>query len=98
MFETVASILIGSAITWLVTWYYYKRAGDDLKAKSDELRRTNEMVLRWLETEGKNIKIIRNKDDRPVGLARSASVTDSLSASCTIQGGELKSAIDEPHT
>jgi hypothetical protein len=96
MFETIISVLIGAAITWLVSWYYYKQAGDGLKVESEKLQHTNEMTLRWLEVDENNIKIIRDDDGRPVSLARTASVTDSITASCIPLGGELKTVTDEP--
>jgi len=95
---TIISILIGAAITWLVSWYYYKRAGDGLKAEAARLQRTNEMILRWLEVDGNNIKVIRDDDGKPVSLARTADFTDSISVSCAPIGGELRTVADEPRT
>lgn len=34
---SILSVLAGGAITWLVSWWYYKRAGDALKCASSEL-------------------------------------------------------------
>ncbi|WP_141400769.1 hypothetical protein [Pseudoxanthomonas wuyuanensis] len=98
MIYTIISILIGAGITWLVSWYYYKRAGDGLKAEADRLQRTNEMILRWLEVDGNNIKIIRDDHGKPVSLARTVNVTDAISVSCVPLGGELRSVTDEPRT
>lgn len=96
MFETIISILIGATITWLVSRYYYKKAGGELKAEANNLQRTNEMILRWLEVDGNNIRIIRDDDGKPDSLARTDTVTDSISVSCVPLGGELRSVADEP--
>ena len=98
MIATIVSILIGAAITWLVSWYYYKRAGDGLKAEAEKLQRTNEMILRWLEVDGNNIKIIRDADGKPVSLAREASFSDAVSVSLAPTGGSLRTVADEPRT
>lgn len=95
MIETILSVLIGAAITWLVSWYYYKRAGDELKIEAERLQRTNEMILRWLEVDGNNIKIIRDDAGNPVSLARAADFSDSISASCSVVGMKLETVIDE---
>ena len=98
MFENLVSVLIGAGITWLVARHYYKKAGDELKAEAAHLQRTSEMILRWLETEGKNIKVIRDTGGSPTGLARTVVVTDGITSSGDFIGGELKNVDDETRT
>lgn len=98
MIVTIISVLIGAAITWFVSWYYYKRAGDGLKVEAEKLQYTNEMILRWLEVDGNNIRIIRDDAGKPVSLARTAGVTDSISISSIALDGELRTIADEPRT
>ena len=35
----LASILIGSTVTWFVAWFYYKRAGDELRKEAELLQK-----------------------------------------------------------
>ncbi len=36
--ETIISLLIASAITWLISRWYYQKAAEDLQKESAELR------------------------------------------------------------
>ena len=36
--ETVISVLIGAAVTWGCSWWYYQRAAEDLREEAAELR------------------------------------------------------------
>jgi hypothetical protein len=45
-------VLIGGAITWLISWLYYKKAGDKLKQEAVELRRLTNLILRSLGNAG----------------------------------------------
>lgn len=45
-------IAIGSAITWFVSWFYYRRAGRELRDEADELRRLNGLMLHGMEHAG----------------------------------------------
>ena len=98
MIETIISLLIGAGITWIVSWHYYKRAGDELKIEADKLQHVNEMILRWLEVDGNNIKIIRDECGKPISLARTADFSDSISVSCSVVGIKLERVGDEPST
>jgi hypothetical protein len=49
---TLVSLLVGSAITWTVTWVYYRRAGTELRNEAAELRRLTTVVLDALEAGG----------------------------------------------
>jgi hypothetical protein len=52
MQETLIGCLIGAFITWLVSWVYYKKAGDDLKQKSENLENQTRLILEALEQAG----------------------------------------------
>ncbi|MGH8752468.1 MAG: hypothetical protein ACREUJ_01075 [Burkholderiales bacterium] len=49
---TIVSVLIGAAVTWLVAWCYYKRAGDELRGEAAELRKLMTMMLIAMERQG----------------------------------------------
>lgn len=52
MQETLVGCLIGAAITWLVSYAYYKRAGDDLKWEARKLEHQTQLILTALEQGG----------------------------------------------
>lgn len=86
----LASVAAGALITWFAAWYYYKRAGEELKQEAARLKKTTELILRWLENKGENIEVIRDETGAPKGLRHNVSVVDSLQVSATITGGELR--------
>ena len=49
---TILSVLIGAAITWLVSWFYYRQAGRELREEAAELRRLSTLILNALEAAG----------------------------------------------
>jgi hypothetical protein len=59
---TVVSVLIGGAISGLISWYYFQRAGDELQDTADKLRHYTSVVLRVLEDAG--YPVTRNPDTR----------------------------------
>ncbi len=48
----MVEVLIGSLITWLVSYAYYKRAGDDLKEEAKSLKNQTQLILTALEQGG----------------------------------------------
>lgn len=52
MLETLLGCLIGAVITWLVSYAYYKRAGDDLKCEAQKLHDQTQLILIGLEQGG----------------------------------------------
>jgi hypothetical protein len=90
----LVSVLMGAAITWIVARYYYKRAGDELKVEARELKRTSNLILRWLENRGENIEVVRDSSGSPTGLRHQASITEAISVSATVLGGELRTAAE----
>ena len=46
---TIIALLVGGLITWLVTWLYYQRASEDLRAESTELRKETELVRHYVD-------------------------------------------------
>lgn len=67
-------ILVGAFVTWVVAWYYYKRAGDELRKEASELRkeasevrRLIDMILTALEKKG-DVKLSRDKSGKILGF------------------------------
>jgi hypothetical protein len=72
--------LIGMAGTWFFAWFYYKRAGDELRDEAKELKRLNEMVLRGLE-EANFVTLRCNGNGTIIGFKFNASITESATLS-----------------
>ena len=45
----LVSMLFGAGITWLVAWWYYKRAGDDLRIEARSLHSATNAIVYMLE-------------------------------------------------
>lgn len=65
--STVLGIFIGGIITWLVAWYYYREAGQELKNEAAELRRLNALMLHGMEYAGW-IKLSRDNSGQILGF------------------------------
>lgn len=64
---TIAGVVIGGLITWLVAWLYYKKAGDELKTETGRIRKLNNLICRGLE-QAKLAEFGRDKDGEISGI------------------------------
>lgn len=65
----VQSVLIGAGIAWLVTWWYYRRAGAELRDEAVRLRRLTTIVLNALESaRGLGIVLTRDANGEIIAL------------------------------
>lgn len=46
--QTFVALLVGSGISWAVSYRYFKRAGDELRAEAAKLRKLTESALQVL--------------------------------------------------
>ena len=65
LYYTVSVLIIGVGVTWLVTWLYYKKAGDKLRQEATELRWLTNLVLHGLEDAGL-VKLNRDPTSRKI--------------------------------
>lgn len=65
---SLTSIFIGAVVTWLAARYYYKKAGDDLKAEAALLRKANMAVVYMLEHPDADIEVRRDGAGNPIGV------------------------------
>ena len=79
-------IFTGAVVTWLVTWIYYRKAGNELRQEATELRRLTKLVLHGLEDAGL-VKLNRDASGRIIGLI--------IEMSATLTGTGLLSAAAE---
>ena len=75
--------ILGALIGWGVSYAYYLKALNDVKADAEERRRVEELVLRGIESVG-NIKYSRDASGKVVGVV--IELKGSASASATATG------------
>ena len=63
----------GSAVTWFFAWFYYKRAGDELRAEAQALHIATGAILYYLEHPDAKVQVQRDDKGRVSGLIVSAS-------------------------
>jgi hypothetical protein len=59
--------LLGAVITWVVSRYYYKRAGDELRQEAFLLHRASSAICYQLENPGTKMKVIHDETGRLTG-------------------------------
>jgi len=64
---TLIGILLGSVITWLVSRFYYKRAGDELRHEAFLLHKVSSAISYQLENPEAKLKVIRDDQGRLTG-------------------------------
>lgn len=73
------SLFIGSTITWLVAWWYYKRAGDELKAEVKSLHAATTAIVYLLEHPDAKQEVRLDDQGRVSGIVVHISGTTSMS-------------------
>lgn len=68
MEETLIGCLIGALVTWIVSYAYYKRAGDDLKRETENLHNQTQLILTALEQGG--LVELRRENGVVIGFER----------------------------
>ena len=79
------STLIGAVVTWLVSRCYYKKAGDELCAETQELRRFTNLILRAMENAGW-VQVSRDENGKPLGLILGAQAKLTATANLKADG------------
>lgn len=85
----ITQIFIGAGITWIAAWWYYRKAGNELRDEAMGLRKLSKMILRWQEVDGQNIKLVRDEDGEPQGIARTVELTDAIQSRGNFVGGTM---------
>jgi hypothetical protein len=64
---TLVSTVVGAAVTWVAARHYFKRAGDELRHESQQLRKLVSMVLTAMEQQG-TAKLNRDAEGNIIGF------------------------------
>ncbi|CRI66981.1 hypothetical protein THIOKS13320053 [Thiocapsa sp. KS1] len=82
------SMLVGALITWVVAWFYYKRAGDELRQEAKHLKNATNAILAYLANPNAELEVIRDSKGNPesvavgvVGKARGTSTANATGES-----------------
>lgn len=62
---TLVGVAAGGLITWLCSWWYYKRAGDQLRDEAADLRGLSLILIGALENRG--VEVRRDERGYPIG-------------------------------
>lgn len=84
----LTSVLLGAAITWFVAWFYYKRAGDELRQEAALLQKASNLIIYFLENPGADIQVQRDDAGRLMGLRVSAAAKASGSSMVEGEGSQ----------
>ena len=90
----LASLILGSIVTLLVTKAYYVRASQDLIKEAEELRRLSVLVLHAMEDAGL-ASLNRDNSGRVVGLVISASAHEVAHASASAEAEVIRGSHPE---
>lgn len=88
MVDTLIGALVGGSLSFLATWWFYRRAAEDLRVQtyrlrkqsdrlgkqSNQLRKLNVLALRGLEEAGL-VEFNRDEEGNPAGLRVTRTVT-----------------------
>lgn len=86
---TILSVVTGGLITWLVSWVYYKRAGDELKNEAGSLRAATNAILYIQQNPEAKVEVQRDGRGQVTGLLVNIEGRASMSFSV---GGALTDA------
>ena len=78
----LVQMFVGAAITWFAAWFYYRRAGEELRAEASALHTATSAIVYFLEHPDAQIEARRDDQGRIItGLIVSVSGHSSMSIS-----------------
>jgi hypothetical protein len=96
---SVLSMVIGSAITWLAAWWYYRRAGAELRQEAAKLHRLTTIVLNALESASQlGIELTRDASGEIVALSIRGSIGLTVPAPVVRAVGHVGPPPSDPRT
>jgi hypothetical protein len=75
----LVSVLVGAGVTWLVAWWYYSRAGAELREESKKLRQATDLVIYCLTNKDARVTANYDANGNVSGLTVNASGVAHLS-------------------
>lgn len=90
MIQTIVGIAIGAAITWFASWYYYRKAGQELSGIAADLKKTGEVFARYVVESQREPETGINRDEHGNAIGVSMPLrakfegTSSMTADLTV--------------
>ena len=66
--STAVGVILGGVITWGVSWYFYKKAGDELNVEAKQLKLTSDLIMYKLQYPDTPTQIKRDEKGNVTGL------------------------------
>lgn len=89
--NSVVATLVPVLITWFLAWKYYKKAGDELKAEAELLRKASMAIVYMLEHRNAKIEVRRDDAGNPIGLIVPATARTEGKSTATGVGSNASS-------
>jgi hypothetical protein len=70
--STIIGVLAGGTLTWLASYIYYRKAGNELRQEANELRTLTELVLYIQLHPNAPVSAKTDKEGKIIGLVVSA--------------------------
>jgi archaellum component FlaG (FlaF/FlaG flagellin family) len=77
-------VLLGAAIAWALSWYYYKRAADDLRKEAKRLHMALSAVVYKMEHPDAVVEATRDADGAVTGLKVYVRATGVSASTATV--------------
>ena len=91
LMESALGVILGAVISWAVSWYFYKRSGDELRREAARLRELVNMTITGLER-AKLIDVQRDGSGEPLHI----DIRGKLEASSLLSEAHLESTTSPP--
>lgn len=72
--QSIIGIVIGAIVTFGCSWYYFKRASDDLVRESKRLEFASTLILAYLQNLDAKPKVAYDEDGVPKSIVVSANM------------------------
>jgi hypothetical protein len=74
----VIGTVIGGIITWIVSWQYYKKAGDELLKESKKLKNTSDLILYKIQYPDAQTELVRDEKGEVQSLKVNMSANNKM--------------------
>ena len=73
VWSLLVGAVVGAAVTWLAAWWYYQKAGEELRDESKKLRQATDLVIYCLTNKNAQVSAKYDESGHVSGLVVSAS-------------------------
>ena len=73
IWSVLCGAIVGAAVTWFAAWWYYRKAGNELREEASRLRQSTDLVLYCLTNKDAKVTAKYDESGHVSGLTVSAS-------------------------